>query len=217
MEIEYIDYLGSIHIGVAILVTENFALIPNNSTKAFKNTVSEITKTKITGVAETIIGSLMVGNSNGIVVSSVVTAEVVNQIKKFKLPVYQAPEFFAFGNILLANDHGGIISPIVPSEIRKNISETLDIPIETRTLANSDLVGSLAYVTNYGGLVTPLAEEREIAELKEIFKLQAIGVGSINKGSEFVASGIVGNTKGILVGRETTGIEIMEITRCFFS
>jgi len=215
MEIEYLEYLGSIHIGVAILCTEDFSFLPNNSPQRMKTIVKTITKTNVVELSEYIIGSLMVGNSFGFVVSNVITPEVLTKIKITGLNVYQVPEFFAFGNVVLANDFGGIISPIIPPKIRKQIGDTLNIPLETRTLAKSDLVGSLAYVTNYGGLITPLAEEEEVKEIKEILHLKEIGVGSINRGSEFVASGIVGNTKGILLGRETTGIEIMEITRCF--
>ena len=65
----------------------------------------------------------------------------------------------------------------------------------------------------------PYINKRNLAEeisfIKKTLNLQEVGVGSINKGSEFVASGIIGNSKGMLIGRETTGIEIMEITRCF--
>ncbi|MHA1973379.1 MAG: translation initiation factor IF-6 [Candidatus Hodarchaeales archaeon] len=215
MEIELIDYLGNIHIGVAMLITEQFAFVPNNISETLKKLIQRVTQTKVLEISENIIGSLMIGNSKGLVLSNVISQEVLEQIQKSGLPVYQSPEFFAFGNVVLANDFGGIISPIIPPTIRKNIADTLDIPIETRQLANSDLVGSLAFVTNQSGLFTPLAEEKEIIEIKEILKLKETGVGSINKGSEFVASGLLGNSKGILVGKETTGIEIMEISRCF--
>jgi translation initiation factor 6 len=215
MEIEFADFLGSIHIGVAMFCTEKIAFLPINIPPNLKNLVQKLMQVNTALVSDNIIGSLVVGNSFGCVVSNVITEEVLNQIKSAGLSIYQAPEFFAFGNVVLANDYAGIISPIIPPQIRRNISDTLNIPLETRTLAQSDLVGSLAYITNYGGLFTPLASEEEIKDLKGILHLQEAGVGSVNKGSEFVASGIVGNTKGILVGPETTGIEIMEITRCF--
>ncbi len=215
MEIEFVDFLGSIHIGVKMLCTENIALLPNNTPSSLKGLVRRILKVKITQVSDNIIGSLIVGNSFGNVVSNVISSEVLNQIKSTDLPTYQSSEFFAFGNVVLANDFGGLISPIIPPVIRKAISDTLNIPLETKTIAKSDLVGSLAFVTNYGGLFTPLASEEEIYEIKDILHLRQVGVGSINRGSEFVASGIVGNTKGILIGRETTGIEVMEITRSF--
>lgn len=215
MEIEFIDFLGSIHIGVKMLCTENMAFLPNNTPLYLRNLIRRILKVETTQVSDNIIGSLAIGNSFGNVVSSVISSEVINEIKLADLPTYQSSEFFAFGNIVLANDYGGLISPIVPPIIRKEISDTLNIPLEAKTIANSDLVGSLAFVTNNGGLFTPLASEKEISEIKEILHLQQVGVGSVNKGSEFVASGIVGNTKGMLLGRETTGIEIMEITRCF--
>ncbi|UCG00525.1 MAG: translation initiation factor IF-6 [Candidatus Heimdallarchaeota archaeon] len=215
MEIEFVDFLGSIHIGVKMLCTENNAFIPHNTPLNLQNLVHRALKVEITQVSDSIIGSLAVGNSFGSIVSSVLSSEVLNELKSADLPIYQSSEFFAFGNVVLVNDFGGLISPIVPLPIQKAISDTLNIPLEARTIANSDLVGSLAFVTNNGGLFTPLASEEEIIEMKEILHLQQVGVGSVNKGSEFVASGIIGNTKGLLVGRETTGIETMEITRCF--
>ncbi|MFX1505006.1 MAG: translation initiation factor IF-6 [Promethearchaeota archaeon] len=215
MEFEFVDFLGSIHIGVKMLCTENLAFIPFNTPLYLQNLLQYTLKVKIIKISDNIIGSLAVGNSFGSVVSSVLSSEILNELKSADLPVFQSSEFFAFGNVVLANDYGGVISPVVPLTIQKAISDTLKIPLEARTIANSDLVGSLAFVTNCGGLITPLASEEEILEIKEILHLQQVGVGSVNRGSEFVASGIVGNTKGLLIGRETTGIETMEITRCF--
>ncbi len=215
MEIEFADFLGSIHIGVALFCTENIAFIPNNTPMFLEELVKHTLRVKIAKVPESIIGSLVVGNSFGVVVSNVISSEVLNQLKLADIPIFQATEFFAFGNVVLANDYGGIISPIVPLKIRKKISDILNIPIEAKTIAQSDLVGSLGFTTNNGGIFTPLANEDEITEIKDILHLKAVGIGSINKGSEFIASGIIGNTKGLLIGRETTGIEIMGITRCF--
>ncbi len=217
MEIEFADLNGNIHIGVSILCTENYALVPIETPDTLVRLIGSTMKVKVIRLAERIIGSLVVGNSNGFIISNVITKEVVDQIESTDLPVYQAPEFFAFGNVVLANDYSGLISPIVPPSIRENIQRILKVPLTLKTIANSDLVGSLGYITNYGGLITPLANEEEVKEIKNLLNLHEIGVGSVNKGSEFIASGIIGNSKGMLIGRETTGIEIMEITRCFSS
>ncbi|PWI49181.1 hypothetical protein CEE45_03325 [Candidatus Heimdallarchaeota archaeon B3_Heim] len=217
MEIEFADLNGNIHIGVSILCTENYALVPIETPDTLVRLIGSTMKVKVVRLAERIIGSLVVGNSNGFIISNVITKEVVDQIESTDLPVYQAPEFFAFGNVVLANDYSGLISPIVPPSIRENIQRILKVPLTLKTIANSDLVGSLGYITNYGGLITPLANEEEVKEIKNLLNLHEIGVGSVNKGSEFIASGIIGNSKGMLIGRETTGIEIMEITRCFSS
>ncbi|MFW9856416.1 MAG: translation initiation factor IF-6 [Candidatus Thorarchaeota archaeon] len=215
MEIELIDFLGSQHIGVPLFAAEAYAFGPITSPPKLIDLMKRRLQADVFLVSDTILGSLVAGNSYGLVVSKVISAEVLGQLKNTQLPVYQAPEFFAFGNVALVNDQGGIISPIIPNEIRKEISDTLDVPIEPKTLANSDLVGSLAYANNNGGLFSPLSKEDEIAEIKSILKLKEVGIGSVNKGSEFVASGIFGNSKGMFIGRETTGIELMEFTRVF--
>ena len=217
MEIEFADLNGNIHIGVSILCTENYALVPIETPDTLVRLIGSTMKVKVIRLAERIIGSLVVGNSNGFIISNVIAKEVVDKIESTDLPVYQAPEFFAFGNVVLANDYSGLISPIVPPSIRENIQRILKVPLTFKTIANSDLVGSLGYITNYGGLITPLANEEEVKKIKNLLNLHEIGVGSVNKGSEFIASGIIGNSKGMLIGRETTGIEIMEITRCFSS
>ena len=215
MEIEFADLNGNIHIGVTIYNTENFALVPIEAPKSLINLISNTLDVEVIKVPERIIGTLITGNSNGLVISNILSQEVMEQIETTGLPIYQAPEFFAFGNVALINDHGGLISPIIPTAIREKIQSILKVPLTTRTLGNSDLVGSLGFVTNYGGLLTPQANEEEITFTKHKLNLQEISIGSINKGSDFIASGIIGNTKGMLIGRETTGIEIMEITRCF--
>jgi translation initiation factor 6 len=215
LEIEFADINGNIHIGVSILCTEDYAFVPIGISEKMSDMVAHTLDVEVIKISERIIGSLVVGNSKGFVISNVISKEVVELIESTKLSIYQAPEFFAFGNVVLANDFAGIISPIVPLEIREEIEKVLDVPITALRIANSDLVGSLGFVTNYGGLITPIAEEEQVEEIKRLLNLHEIGVGSVNKGSEFIASGIVGNSKGMLIGRETTGIEIMEITRCF--
>lgn len=215
MEIEYADLNGNIHIGVSMMTTEEHALVPLETPSVLCDLITHALDVKVIKLAERIIGSLIAGNSNGFVISNIITKEVMDQLNETDLPIYQAPEFFAFGNVILVNDKGGIISPIIPSKIRERIQDTLAVPLSAKTIANSDLVGSLGYTTNHGALLTPLANEDELNEIKTILDLKEIGIGSINKGSEFISSGIVGNSTGMLIGRDTTGIEVMEITRCF--
>jgi translation initiation factor 6 len=215
LEIEYADLNGNIHIGVSMMATERHALVPIETPSILCDLITHTLNVQVIKLSERIIGSLIAGNSNGFVISNVITAEVIEQLNETNLPIYQAPEFFAFGNVVLVNDISGIISPIIPTKIRERIQDTLAIPLKAKTIANSDLVGSLGYITNHGALLTPLTKEDEIDEIKTILKLKEIGIGSVNKGSEFISSGIIGNSKGMLIGRETTGIEVMEITRCF--
>ena len=161
MEIEFADLNGNIHIGVTIYNTEKFALVPIEAPKSLINLISNTLDVEVIKVPERIIGTLITGNSNGLVISNILSQEVMEQIETTGLPIYQAPEFFALSNVALINDHGGLISPIIPQAIREKIQSILKVPLTTRTLGNSDLVGSLGFVTNYGGLLTPQANEEE--------------------------------------------------------
>ncbi|MFX1514977.1 MAG: hypothetical protein ACFFC6_01620, partial [Promethearchaeota archaeon] len=103
MEIEFVDFLGSIHIGVKMLCTESVAFIPHNTPLNLQNLLQRALKVEITKVSDNIIGSLAISNSFGCVVSSVLSSEVLNELESTDLPIFQSSEFFAFGNIVLAN------------------------------------------------------------------------------------------------------------------
>ena len=137
MEIEYADLNGNIHIGVSMMTTEEHALVPMETPSVLCDLIAHTLNVKVIKLAERIIGSLIAGNSNGFVISNIITKEVMDQLEETNLPIYQVPEFFAFGNVILVNDNGGIISPIIPLKIRKRIQDTLEVPFKAKTIANS--------------------------------------------------------------------------------
>jgi len=67
-------------------------------------------------------------------------------------------------------------------------------------------------VTNRGGIVHPDASKKDLEFLQEFFKVP-IDVGTVNFGVPYVRSGLVANDKGAIVGLNTTGPEILRISR----
>ncbi len=72
------------------------------------------------------------------------------------------------------------------------------------------IVGSTGVATNNGALLHPLAGEDEIKHIKSILKAD-VDIGTVNRGTGFVRTGILANTKDVLLGDMTTGPEIMRI------
>jgi translation initiation factor 6 len=67
-----------------------------------------------------------------------------------------------------------------------------------------------AYATNKGVLAHPKATEAELAKLDEMFDVP-VNIGTVNYGSPLVGSALLANTKGYVVGTESTGIELGRI------
>jgi translation initiation factor 6 (aeIF-6) len=59
-------------------------------------------------------------------------------------------------------------------------------------------------------IVTPGATEEEIKFLSELFKTN-VKAGTANFGSIYVGASILANSKGVLVGADTTPIELGRI------
>ncbi len=73
-----------------------------------------------------------------------------------------------------------------------------------------DIIGSMCIATNKGFLLNMHAKKEDFEFVKEHLKVDG-DIGTVNFGSPFVKSGIIANSKGVLVGDQTTGPEISRI------
>ena len=98
-----IDIVGNPNVGVFVLATDNLAIVPYNlldeKADIIKETLDvEVVKSSISG--SSLIGSLAVANSNGIVVSPHVLDREVKQFEDMGLNVAAIPgQYTAVGNI----------------------------------------------------------------------------------------------------------------------
>ena len=67
-----------------------------------------------------------------------------------------------------------------------------------------------------GGIVHPESDEEDINIIKNILWVN-IDVSTINGGFPFLSSGILANSKSMVVGSLTNGPEIMMLTRAFIN
>jgi translation initiation factor 6 len=72
------------------------------------------------------------------------------------------------------------------------------------------LIGSLACATNRGIIVSPDATDKDLDYIEKIMKVP-VEIGSVNRGSPYVGTGLLANDTGFVVGKETTGPELARI------
>ena len=206
-----VDIVGNPNIGVFILATDDIAIVPYNlideKAEIIKETLEvDIVKSSISG--SNLIGSLAVANSNGIVVSPHVLDREVKQFEELGLNVASIPsQYTAVGNILAVNDNGAIVSPKVSSDAVNVIEETLDVDVEKTTIAGYDIIGSLMAVTNKGFLIHKDSNPDEITFVEKVFGVEG-NIGTVNRGIPLVGSCSISNSKGVIVGEDTTGTEM---------
>ena len=119
----------------------------------------------------------------------------------------------AYGNLVLANDYGAVADPRL-TETSKNeakaVSDTLGVEVVSGEIAGLPYVGSLAAATNKGVLAHPLIKTDEERLLEEVLRVP-VGIGTINCGIPYIATGLIGNSKVAVTGSLTKGPELFMI------
>jgi translation initiation factor 6 len=198
-------------------VFDDIAVLPPEAPEEFVNAVRgqlevEIVKTTIQGSA--IIGSLVAGNSRGIVVSGLAQEEEVAMITEYRDVLLLTQLMNAAGNVILANDSFAAVHPEMPAAAAEEISEFLSVPVMPLTLGGIKTVGMAGVATNRGVIVHPRAHPQEIAQIEELTGLP-VGTGSINMGSGLLGTGLIANRNGYLAGLSTSGFELGRIEDVF--
>lgn len=209
------SFFGDSNIGVFILATENYTIVPKSRPITNKTLIERTLRVEIveTNIGESfIIGVLAAGNSHGLVVPEFATDEEIENIKRnLDINVDRVPgKINALGNTILVNDDVALVHPGFSEEAIKIIKNNLKVDVYRGNIAESHLVGSVAIATNNGILAHPLTDNKTLEWLSEKFNTTA-SIGTINCGNPYVKVGLVANTKGALAGSETTGPELFQI------
>jgi translation initiation factor 6 len=212
-----ITFDGDPNIGVFARVLGDIAIIPPESPAEFREAVRqaldvEIISTTIQGSA--IIGSLVSGNSRGIIVSGIATEDEIAQFSDYREVMLLNETMNAAGNVILANDTFAAVHPEMPSDLVKEIGEFLKVEVITLTLGSIKTIGMAGVATNKGVIVHPRATAQEIARLEAVAKVP-VGTGTINMGSGLIGTGILVNERGYIAGNATSGFELGRIEDVF--
>jgi translation initiation factor 6 len=212
-----IDLSGDPNIGVYARVFEDIAIVYPGAPGEFTGFLAreldvEIVNTYIQG--SSIIGSLVAGNSQGLVVSGLATDEELAVLSEYRDILLLEGTMNAAGNVILANDYVAAVHPEMEIDVAEEIGSFLAVPVVRLTLGGIKTVGMAGSATNTGILVHPRANDTEIANLERVVDLP-IGLGSINMGSGLVGAGLLANSKGYIAGSVTSGFELGRIEEVF--
>lgn len=204
---------NSPYVGVFSVCNESLAIIPKDSTveeeKMVKKALNVDVKRAFIG-GSPLIGSLMVMNSKGVVVTSFGDIDDIHFLKNDYNILFVEDRINAVGNDILANDKVALVHPEFENETVKYIGDALDVEVVKGEISGIKTVGSVAVVTKDYLLVNPQVDENEIKFLHDLFRLP-VHLTTANFGSIYIGASIVANSKGALVGDLSTPVEVFEI------
>ncbi len=208
---------GSPLIGMYAKVSEDYAVVGVNDSGFIDNIKEEldvdVIVTSISG--SELVGALLALNSKGAVVSSNILEKELERLKRhLEVKVIDTP-MTCFGNNLCINDKGGIANPEMEERVVEAVRDFLDIELVKGTIGGIKTVGMTAVVTNKGGLVNPNANEWELKRIQSVMGVEVLK-GTVNFGNDMIGSSLIANSKGYLVGRDTTGYELGVVDEALF-
>lgn len=208
------DFNENPNVGIYCRASDSIVFLQKNLLKKTKKTIRDVLNAKIVELSiadATIIGSLLTFNSYGAIVTAYANKETFKTIENQGLKIYAIKDVInAAGNDILANDNGALVHPDLKNSSVQKISEILGVSVQKGTIASFGTVGMAAVVTNKGCLCHPKVTEEEKQLLEKIFDVDVM-IGTVNHGFPMIGSGLVANTKGAIIGKMTTGIEMGRI------
>jgi len=168
-------------------------------------------------VAETrLVGPMTVMNNNGILVPATASDEEIDVLKQSSGQNVERlrSRFTAIGNLIAANDNGAVVSPLFKGEADQQIQDVLGVPAYSMTVGGFIQTGSMVVATNTGAGAHPKVTEEEIRSISDALQVQVEPL-TVNGGVPFLSSGIVANSKSIVVGNLTSGPELIMVSRIF--
>ena len=217
MGLHLLDIYRSPNIGVFLKANEKFLLVPKGlaTTKSDKFSSLLGVSAVPTSIGESrLLGPLVSMNSHGVLVSRLAESEELAEIKAATgMNVSRLDsKLTSVGNLVAANDKFALVSPALDSRAVSQVRDVLGTEVERTSIGDYYQVGSLVVATNKGAAVYPGIEETEVDRLGGLLGVDAYPT-SVNRGVPYVASGLVANSKNAVVGSQTTGPELVFITR----
>ena len=203
-------YAGNPNLGVFSCVSESFAFIASNLGDDYVAEIEEVLGVKgiRTSVAGSfVVGSLMAMNSNGAIVSGLAEENELAVIRE-NLPVALLNDTLnAAGNNILVNDFGAIVNPEIDDRSLREVEDALGVECVRGTIAGVGTVGSVCRATNKGAAVHPGATEADMNLIKDVLKVEGMRT-TLNHGCRTLASCVLANSKGAVIGDLSTPIEV---------
>jgi len=211
------NFAGDPNIGVFARVAGDIAVIPPEATPEFREALKEALTVELVATTiqgSSIIGSLVAGNSRGLVVSGLATDDEIAVLEKHRKVMLLCETMNAAGNVIMVNDTFAAVHPDLPVDIAAAIGEFLDVEVIHLTLGGVRTIGMAGVATNKGVIVHPNATAQQIAQIEAVAKVP-VGTGTINMGSGLIGTGLLVNDTGYIAGNATSGFELGRIEDVF--
>jgi len=207
---------GSSYVGAFCAANDKIAILSNVATPNDEALIKKALG--IDAVRTSISGSYLVGvyiatNSNGILLPNGTRKEEIEKIRSiadgFNIDILDS-DLNALGNNIIANDKIAFANPDYSNNEIKKIEDTLGVETLRAHFGSFPTVGANNIITNRGFVINNRALEDEEAYAEKVTAFD-VDRSTANLGSLYIGLASVANSKGLVLGSETSGFELARI------
>jgi len=208
------SYRRNPSIGVFAQASDRMAFVPASAPERFKRDIAETLGVEVyaTDVAETsLVGAMMALNNNGILLPRNAAEAEISFFKSLDVKVGVVEDrHTALGNLVLANERGAVASSLFSKKALQEIADTLDVEVEAGEFQGFRTIGSIGIATSKGALVHAALSEHDLDFIEKLLKV-TVDIGTVNRGTGYIRTGVIANSRGAVIGSATTSPEIARI------
>lgn len=218
-----VKFENSNDVGCFVKLTNTYCLVSTGGSEAFYHSFDSNIGKAINVIPATIagmkiVGRMVAGNKNGLLVPDSTTDEEMHHFRTH-LPdgvklVKVNDRLSALGNCIVCNDRVALIHPELDKETEEAVADVLGVETYRASIAGNPLVGSYCVLTNNGGLTHPMCSVAELDELSTLLQVP-LCAGTVNRGIDVIGAGIVANDQYAFCGMDTTATELSVIDAIF--
>lgn len=205
---------GNPNVGLYGFCTDTYCIVAPEFTTEQVKKIQEVLRVPVyqIKIARTsLVGALVTGNKNILLVPSITDDAEIHNLKQFKIPykVIQT-KVTALGNAILCNDNGALVSREYSADTKKIIRQALQVTLHPGEIATTEVPGSCVVHNKHAAVIHAFATEIQIKEVESLLGVKCTK-GTVNFGSPYIRSGVLANSNGMIIGDASTGIEIENI------
>ena len=213
-KVNLMEFDSNPNIGLYMFACDKFAIIGIDANKEKMKAIEDVLQVpvyKTTVLSTELVGIFVAGNEEFLVVPDMYDYEM-DEFKKIcekhdvKLLVKDY-KLNTLGNNLCFGNNKILINHQYPKNCGLEVANETGYQVIELKVPEYENAGAIATFKNGKYFMSQEVSEEQVKDIVN----EIGGIGTINAGSNFISSGIIGNSNGVLIGSMSTTVEIQNV------
>lgn len=218
MHVAKLSIHGNSLIGLYLVALEDAILVGPEVPESAEAIITEVFNLPIVRVSiagTSLLGAFVATDGKKLAVPHIIFPEEEKKLADANITFQKiGTNNTCLGNNIVVTTKGMVVNPELEEEAVAQLTSFFEVPVHLLTATDTTTIGSFIKHNGSRGLVGPDFSSDYLKTLANQLGLELTS-GTVNMGSAQVASGLVVNSKGFLIGEISGGHEVVNADQAF--